>query len=106
MDLFGSADAVGRLLGERILEDLGCVAGARVVVLVNGSGATPPLELYLVYRGARAVLAERGMEIVHTYVGEFITSLQMAGLSLTVTQVDDEIVGLLRQPARSVGFVQ
>jgi len=101
-----SADEVGRLLGERILADLACPQGAEVVVLVNGLGATPPLELYLVYRSVRDLLAERGITIVRTYVGEFITSLQMAGLSVTVTRVDDELLSLLDAPARTVRFVQ
>jgi dihydroxyacetone kinase len=102
----GSAEAVGRLLSARIVDDLACPAGTRVAVLMNGLGATPPLELYLVYRSVRAVLAERGLTIVRTYVGEFITSLQMAGLSVTVAQLDDEVLRLLDAPARSVRLVQ
>lgn len=102
----GSADEVGRLLAERVLDDLGCPAGTRAAVLVNGMGATPPLELYLVYRAARAFLAERGIEVVRSYIGEFITSLQMAGLSVTVAQLDDEFLHLLDQPAKSAAFVQ
>ena len=101
-----SADEVGALLAERILGDLDCPAGASVAVLVNGLGATPPLELYLVYRGARRVLAECGLTIARTYVGEFITSLQMAGLSVTVTRLDDELLALLDAPAKTVRFVQ
>ena len=97
---------VGRLLAERVLDDLGCPAGTRAAVLVNGMGATPPLELYLVYRAARAFLAERGIEVVRSYIGEFITSLQMAGLSVTVAQLDDEFLHLLDQPAKSAAFVQ
>jgi dihydroxyacetone kinase len=102
----GTADEVGRLLAERILDDLECPPGTRVAVLVNGLGATPPLELYLVYRSARRLLEERGIEVVRTYVGEFITSLQMAGLSVTVTRLDDELLSLLDAPARTVRFVQ
>lgn len=102
----GTADEVGRLLTERILADLDCPAESRVVVLVNGLGATPPVELYLVYRSARRLLEERGIEVVKTYVGEFITSLQMAGLSVTVAKVDDELLSLLDDPARTVRFVQ
>jgi phosphoenolpyruvate---glycerone phosphotransferase subunit DhaK len=102
----GTAHEVGALLAERILDDLACPEGASVAVLVNGLGATPPLELYLVYRGARRVLAERGLTIARTYVGEFITSLQMAGLSLTVTRLDDELLALLDAPAKAVAFVR
>lgn len=101
-----SADEVGRLLAERITDDLAAPEGSRVAVLVNGLGATPPLECYLVYRAARSLLAERGLEVVRTYVGEFITSLQMAGLSVTATLLDDELLALLDAPVRSVKLVQ
>jgi dihydroxyacetone kinase len=104
-DKLGSADAVGRLLAERILDDLELPATSTVAVLVNGLGATATLEQYLVYRGARAVLAERGVPVVRSYVGEFITSLQMAGLSVTVTRLDSELLSLLDFPARTVRFV-
>lgn len=102
----GTADEVGTLLAERILEDAECPSGAKVAVLVNGLGATPPVELYLVYRSARRLLEERGIDVVRTYVGEFITSLQMAGLSVTVTKLDGELLSLLDAPARTVRFVQ
>lgn len=102
----GTADEVGQLLAERILADLDFPAASRVAVLVNGLGATPPVELYLVYRSARRLLEARGIEVVRTYVGEFITSLQMAGLSVTVTKLDDELLSLLDDPARTVRFVQ
>jgi len=102
----GTADEVGRLLAQHVADDLECQSGSRIAVLINGMGATPPLELYLVYRSARALLAERGLIIVRTYIGEFITSLQMEGVSVTVTDLDDELLGFLGSPARSVGLVQ
>lgn len=103
-DRLRPADAVGRLLAERILDDFELPAGSDVAVLINGLGATALIEQYLVYRGARAVLAERGVTAVRTYVGEFITSLQMAGLSATVTRLDPELLSLLDEPARTVRF--
>jgi dihydroxyacetone kinase-like protein len=101
-----SADEVGRLLATRTLDDLECPAGSRVAVLINGLGATPLVEQYLVYRGVRDLLAERGITIERSYVGEFITTLQMAGLSATITLLDDEMLGLLDAPAKTVAFVQ
>jgi dihydroxyacetone kinase-like protein len=101
-----SADEVGRLLTERILDDLEPPEGSRVAVLINGLGATPPVEQYLVYRAARDLLLERGMTIARSYVGEFITSLQMAGLSVTIVLLDDELLSLLDAPAKTVGLVQ
>lgn len=100
------ANDVGRLLGERILEDLACPQGSRLAVLVDGLGATPPIEQYLVYRGVRELLLECGMTIERSYVGEYITSLQMAGLSATITLLDNELLSLLDAPARTVGLVR
>jgi dihydroxyacetone kinase len=102
----GSADAVGRLLTERILSDGDHPPGSRVAVLINGLGATPPLEQYLIYRAAREVLRERDISVERSYIGEYITSLQMAGVSVTVTLLDEELLSLLNDPARSVRFVE
>jgi dihydroxyacetone kinase len=101
----GSADEVGQLLAQHVLDDLACPTGSRTAVLVNGLGATPNLEQYLVYRAARAALIGRGMTVERSYIGEFITSLQMAGLSLTVTLLDDELLPLLDAPVRTVRLV-
>jgi dihydroxyacetone kinase-like protein len=100
------ARIVGRLLAERILDDLECPLGSRVAVLVNGLGATPLVEQYLVYRAVCELLTEREITIERSFVGEFITSLQMAGLSATITLLDDELLGLLDAPAKTVAFVQ
>jgi dihydroxyacetone kinase len=105
-ETLSSANEVGRLLCERILDDLDADATRRVAVIVNGLGATPPLELYLVMRAVREVLAERGIEVERSLVGEFITSLQMAGASVTLAALDDELADLLEAPARTVSFVQ
>ena len=102
----GSADEVGRMLTERLLADSPAPPGSKVAVLVNGLGATPPLEQYLIYRAVRSLLLEREVEVVRSYVGEYITSLQMAGVSVTVTVLDEEFIGLLAEPARSVRFVE
>jgi dihydroxyacetone kinase-like protein len=101
-----SANVVGRLLAERILHDLDCPVGSRVAVLINGLGATPLVEQYLVYRAVREFLIERGIRIERSFVREFVTSLQMAGLSATITLLDDELLELLDAPARTVAFVQ
>lgn len=102
----GSANDVGRNLTERILADGDYPAGSEVSVLVNGLGATPPLEQYLVYRGVRELLGEREISVARTYIGEFITSLQMAGVSVTISLLDNELLSLLNAPARSVRFVE
>ena len=101
-----SADEVGQLLVEHICDDLSPAAGARVAVLVNGLGGTPLLEQCLVYRAVRRALTERELVVERSYIGEYITSLQMAGLSATVTQLDDELLELLDAPVRTVAVVQ
>ena len=100
------ADQVARLLVESILADLGHPAGAEMALLVNGMGATSHLDLYILYRGARQVLEASGCAVSRSYVGEFITTLEMSGASVTVMVLDDELRGLLDAPARTVGFVQ
>ncbi len=101
-----SADEVGRLLAGRILEDLEPPSDSQLAVLINGLGATPLLEQYLVYRSVRNFLIARKMNVARSYVGEYITSLQMAGLHVTIMLLDDELLSLLDAPARTVAFVQ
>ena len=101
-----SADEIGRLLAGHILDDIECLRESRVAVLINGLGGTPSIEQYLVYRAVRDLLAERGIVIQRSYVGEFLTSLQMAGLSVTITLLDDELLELLDAPAKTVAFSQ
>jgi dihydroxyacetone kinase-like protein len=96
-----TADEIADDLLDAIASDLALVAGDRVAVMVNGLGATPLEELYVVYRRVRAGLAARGVEVFRPYIGEYATSLEMAGASLTVVRVDDRIAGWLDAPARS-----
>ena len=74
--------------------------GDEVAVLVNGLGATPLMELYIMNRRVRQRLDEAGLEVHAAWVGNWCTSLEMAGLSLTVTAVDAELRRLLDAPAR------
>lgn len=100
------ADAItDRLLAE-LFAELEVGAGDRVAVLVNGLGATPLEELYLIYRRAHQGLDERGVTIHRKYIGEYVTSLEMAGASLSVLHLDDELADLLDAPARSPFFTQ
>jgi dihydroxyacetone kinase-like protein len=101
-----TADEVGRLLCERILDDFGADRPTRVAVMVNGLGATPTHEQYLLFRAARDALAEQGITIERSLVGEFITSLQMAGASVTITALDDQLIELLDAPARTASYVR
>lgn len=101
-----SADAVTTRLVEAILEDLAVGSGDRLAVLVNGLGATPLEELYIMYRKAHELLTRRGATIHWPYIGEFATSLEMAGASISVMRLDDELTKLLDAPAASPFFSQ
>lgn len=101
-----SADEITDRFLTELLTELDLSRGDRVAVLVNGLGATPLEELYLIYRRTHRVLAERGVTIHARYVGEYATSLEMAGASLSILHLDDELAGLIDAPAASPFFRQ
>ncbi|ADQ15710.1 dihydroxyacetone kinase subunit DhaK [Halanaerobium hydrogeniformans] len=89
-----------------VLEDLPYQEGDEVVVLINGLGATSPLEMYISYRKVYNMLEEEGIDIAKNYIGEFFTSQEMAGYSITLTKVDDELKKLFADPCDAVSFKQ
>jgi phosphoenolpyruvate---glycerone phosphotransferase subunit DhaK len=101
-----SADAVTERLTGAIVDDLKLHSGDRVAVLVNGMGATPLEELYIMYRRAWQLLRDLGVEVHRPYVGEFATSLEMAGASISVIRLEDGLTELLDAPAQSPFFLQ
>lgn len=101
-----SADQITDRFLAKLLSELDLGKGERVAVLVNGLGATPLEELYLIYRRTHLVLAERGVTIHRRYIGEYATSLEMAGASLSILHLDDELADLIDAPAASPFFVQ
>ncbi len=88
---------------ERILADL-AFEGEDVAVLVSGLGATPLMELYLLYGHVDEMLRARNVTPRHRFVGNYFTSLEMMGVSVTLTRLDGELDRLLRAPARSIGL--
>jgi dihydroxyacetone kinase-like protein len=94
---------VDRLLGP-ILEDLPFESGDRVLLFVNGMGGTPQIELYIVFRRAAQVLAERGIEVARSLVGNYVTSLEMQGVSITLLRLDDEFVELWDAPVNTIAL--
>jgi dihydroxyacetone kinase-like protein len=94
-----SARATVETLLKRIATEAEVKAGDEVVVLVNGLGATPLSELYIVYRSVAEILKFAGVNVYRAYVGEYMTSLEMAGFSLTLLKLDDELKSLLDAPA-------
>src|SRR3954463_13142207 len=87
----GSAHEIADIMVEAVVSDLGAASGAKVLPFVNGMGGTPQLELYLLYAEVERGLRAAGLEPVRNLVGSYITSLEMAGASLTVLQLDDEL---------------
>jgi dihydroxyacetone kinase-like protein len=94
-----SANQIVDELLEAVVPDLPFNSGDDVALMVNGLGGTPISELYLLYGYAHEQLARRGINVRRNYVGEYCTSLDMAGASITLSRLDDEIAGLLAAPA-------
>lgn len=100
----GTADELTAMLLEPVVDDLRLVAGERVLLLVNGMGGTPASELYVVYGRARTMLAERGIEVARSLVGDYVTSLDMQGASVTVLRLDDELTALWDAPVHTAAL--
>lgn len=97
-DKLKSANEIVDVLLDKILSDLD-YSGSEVAVIVNGSGGTPLMELYLVNDHVHDVLSAKGIKIYKTFVGNFMTSLEQEGFSLTLLKLDDEMKALLDAPA-------
>jgi len=95
------ADEIAETLTSAIVADLPFERGDEVSVLVNGLGATPVTELYVLYRTVFDVLLERGIRVHKTYVGEYATSLEMSGCSVSLLRLDAEYKRLLDAPCHS-----
>lgn len=100
----GTAREVAAALVEPVVADLGLRRGDAVVTLLNGMGGTPLLELYLMFNEVRAVLDAAGVTVARSLVGNYITSLEMAGCSVTLLRADDEVVRLWDAPVATPGL--
>ncbi|MCG8360920.1 MAG: dihydroxyacetone kinase subunit DhaK, partial [Kiloniellales bacterium] len=98
-DKLKPADAIADEMMERLLADMPIGGGDRVSVLVNSLGATPPEELYIMYRRVKAGLEGAGATIVMPLVGRYATSMEMTGATITLCKLDEELEALLREPA-------
>jgi dihydroxyacetone kinase-like protein len=98
------AREVAAMLVEPVLAELGDTSGDGVIAFVNGMGATPLLELYLVHGEVAALLEKAGVSIARSLVGNYITSLDMAGCSVTLLRADEELVRLWDAPVRTPGL--
>ena len=99
-----SADALAEEMLGAIVADFDKAAGGEVLLLVNGFGGTPSVELYLMYNAARRILEKRGLKVVRSLVGPYVTSLEMAGCSLTVTQLTADLRSLWDAPVHTAAL--
>ena len=93
------ADEITEMMVEEVIKDLPFQTGDEVAVLINGLGGTPALELYICYRRVRQILDQKGIQVFKPFVGQFFTALEMAGFSVTLMKLDDELKSLLIAPA-------
>jgi dihydroxyacetone kinase-like protein len=96
-----SADEITERLTENVLDDLDLDSGTEVATIVNGMGGTPLSELYIVNRKLQSMLEDEGLETWDAWVGDYMTSLDMQGCSITVLALDDELKELLAHPAET-----
>ncbi|QKY69906.1 dihydroxyacetone kinase subunit DhaK [Lentibacillus sp. CBA3610] len=97
-----TANDIANELTEKVLNDFDFTGEA--AVMVNGLGSTPEMELYIVNKKVQAILAEKGINVYKTFVGEYMTSLEMAGCSVTLLKLDDELKTLLDEPSHAPAF--
>jgi dihydroxyacetone kinase-like protein len=97
MPLMSAAESVAHM-AEAILADLPFHAGDRVIAMLNGMGGTPLIELYLVYADLEQLLRSRQISLARRIIGNYITSLDMTGYSITLLQADDELLSLWDDP--------
>lgn len=98
------ANELVEALLDPVLSDLNAAAGDRVILLTNGMGGTPQLELYIAHRRAVEMLEERGIQVERHLVGNFVTSLEMQGLSLSVLRADAEMLRLWDAPVHTAAL--
>ncbi len=101
-----TADAIAAELTEKIIADADIKPGDKVATMVNGLGATPLMELYILARSLYRICNEKKLSISYSLVGNYMTALEMAGASITLLKLDDELAELLAAPAKTPGLTQ
>jgi dihydroxyacetone kinase-like protein len=96
-----SADEIVEMLMDPIIKDIPYKAGDNILMFVNGMGGTPLVELYIIYRKAHEIASKSGLKIVRNLVGPYITSLEMAGTSITLLKMDDDLLKLWDAPVKT-----
>jgi len=101
-----TADEMAQIMLDVILPDYPFVSNDEVVVLVSGLGATPVMELYILYNKIENILNDKGIKVHKSYVGNYFTSLEMMGATLTIMKLDEELKELINEEANSIGLKQ
>lgn len=99
-----TADAITEELLDKILQDMPLSGGDDVALLINGLGGTPLMEQFIVSRKAHEILSGKDVKIYHTNVGNYMTSIEMAGVSITVLKLDEELKGLYSAKADTIAY--
>lgn len=99
-----AANEMAELLLEHILSDMQLKIGDKVAVMVNGLGGTPLMELYILNKMINIILNKIGIDICKTYVGEYMTAIDMAGFSITLLKLDEQLTALLNDPANTTNW--
>ncbi|MES0128883.1 dihydroxyacetone kinase subunit DhaK [Mesorhizobium sp. M0029] len=103
-DTLKSADAIAEEICAAILGDLGDRAKGPALLFINGFGGTPLMELYLMYNSARNIFEKQGVTVTRSLVGSYVTSLDMAGCSITLTMLDDEATSMWDAPVQTAAL--
>lgn len=101
-----TASQMAQRMVDVVVPDYPFEAGDEVVVLVSGLGATPIMELYVLYNEIEELLVKKGLKIYKPYVGNYFTSLDMMGATLTIMKVDEELKELIDMPVNTMGMKQ
>lgn len=100
-----TADEIASELVEKILNDLDIKKNEEVAVMINGLGATPEMELFIINKKVQEILAEQEIKVYQTFVGEYMTALEMGGCSVTLLKLDEELKELLSFPSDAANFL-
>jgi len=96
-----SADETAVIMMDALLKDLDVKSGEKLMVIINGSGATTLMEQLIVFRKCHKYLAEKGIEVVASHVGELLTVQETAGFQMFIARMDDELTALWNAPCRT-----
>jgi len=99
-----SSKEIAKILTDRILEDMKLTTEDEIAVIINGLGGTPAMELYVANNDVQAIFEEKGLKVYKTIVGNYMTSLEMAGYSVSVLRLDDELKGYLNASANTIAY--